>query len=150
MSLRLQIVANLTAAMKASEQLQKDVLRMLKAEIMKEEVSGREKRELDDVEIVRIIKRMIKQRKDSINQFEKGGRTELAEKEKMEIPILEIYFPEQMSKEDIVAIITKKKEELGVTDKSKIGILIGAVMKEVRDRVDGGVVKSLVSEYLSL
>jgi uncharacterized protein len=146
MSLKTQIVEELTAAMKAGEELKKEVLRMLKAEVMKEEVSGSEKRELGDADIIKIVKRMVKQRKDSIEQFEKGGRTELAEKEKTEIPILEAYLPAQMSKEDIVAIVMKKKAELGVDDKSKMGMLIGAVMKEVGDSAEGNIVKGIVEQ----
>jgi uncharacterized protein len=149
MNLKSQIVEELTAAMKAKEELKKEVLRMLKAEVMKEEVAGNEKRELEDSEILKIVKRMVKQRKDSIEQFKKGGRTELAEKEKTEIPILEAYLPAQMSEEDIVAIVTKKKAELGVDDKSKMGMLIGAVMKEVGDSAEGNVVKGIVEQSFS-
>lgn len=146
MSLKSQIVDDMTAAMKAGKEMQKDVLRMLKAEIMKEEVSGSEKKELEDAEVMKIVKRMIKQRKDSIEQFEKGGRGELAEKEKAEIAILEAYLPAQMSEEEIAAVVAKKKEELGVDDKSKMGMLIGAVMKEVGDKAEGGIVKNIVEK----
>jgi uncharacterized protein YqeY len=146
MSLKQQIIDDLTAAMKAGEETKKDALRMLKAEIMKEEVAGSAKRELDEAEILKIVKRLIKQRKDSIEQFEKGGRTEMAEKEKSEIEILEAYLPEQMSEEKIAEIVAAKKAALGIEDKSKIGMLIGAVMKEVGDAADGGVVKGIVEK----
>jgi uncharacterized protein len=89
---------------------------------------------------------MVKQRKDSIEQFEKGGRTELAEKEKTEIPILEKYLPAQISEEKIVEIVAAKKAELQISDKSKMGMLIGAVMKEVGDSAEGNVVKGIVEQ----
>ncbi len=146
MNLKSQISEELTAAMKAKEELKKEVLRMLKAEVMKEEVAGNEKRELEDSEILKIVKRMVKQRKDSIEQFEKGGRTELAEKEKTEIPILEKYLPAQISEEKIVEIVAAKKAELQISDKSKMGMLIGAVMKEVGDSAEGNVVKGIVEQ----
>jgi uncharacterized protein len=146
MNLKSQISEELTAAMKAKEELKKEVLRMLKAEVMKEEVAGNEKRELEDSEILKIVKRMVKQRKDSIEQFEKGGRTELAEKEKTEIPILEAYLPAQMSEDEIAQIVAKKKAELQISDKSKMGMLIGAVMKEVGDSAEGNVVKAAVEK----
>ncbi|MFH1375101.1 MAG: GatB/YqeY domain-containing protein [Patescibacteria group bacterium] len=146
MNLKDQITTDLTAAMKAGEELKKEVLRMFKAEIMKEEFSGSAKHELTGAEIVKILKRMIKQRKDSIEQFEKGNRAELAAKEKEEITILEKYLPEQMSEDQIAEIVKKKKAELSVDDKSKMGILMGAVMKEVGDSADGAVVKKIVEE----
>jgi len=146
MNLKTQIVADLTSAMKNSEELKKEVLRMLKAEVMKEEVSGDSKRELEDSEIVKIVKRMVKQRKDSIQQFESGGRSELAAKEKEEVPILEKYLPTQLSEEKIAEIVAKKKEELKIEDKSKMGMLIGAVMKEVGDTAEGNTVKGIVEK----
>jgi len=146
MSLKTQIVEELTAAMKAGANLKKEVLRMLKAEIMKAEVAGSEKKELEDSEILKIVKRMVKQRKDSIEQFEKGGREELAAKEREEIPILEVYLPAQMNEDEITQIVAKKKAELKVEDKSKMGMLIGAVMKEVGDSAEGAVVKNCVEK----
>jgi uncharacterized protein YqeY len=146
MSLKEQIVADLTAAMKAGEETRKQTLRMLKAEIMKEEVSGDKKHELTEVEILKAIKRLINQRKDAVEQYEKGGRQELADKEKAEIKILEVYLPAQMSSEKIAEIVAAKKAELGITDKAKMGMLIGVVMKEVGDQADGGTVKGIVEK----
>ena len=146
MNLKAQIIEDLASAMKSSAELQKEVLRMLKAEIMKEEVAGEAKRELENSEIVKIIKRMVKQRRDSIQQFESGGRSELAAKEKEEISILEKYLPAQLSEDEIAAIVARKKEELQISDKSKMGMLIGAIMKEAGDSADGTVVKSLVEK----
>jgi len=146
MNLKNRIVAELTDAMKNSRELEKNVLRMLKAEIMRAEVAGSEKVEVPDAEILKIVKKMVKQRRDSIEQFEKGGRSELAENEKAEIPILEKYLPEQMSAEKIAEIVAAKKAELEISDKSKMGMLIGAVVREVGDTADGAAVKIAVEK----
>jgi len=89
---------------------------------------------------------MVKQRRDSIEQFEKGGRSELAENEKAEIEVLEKYLPEQMSAEKIAEIVAAKKTELDISDKSKMGMLIGAVVREVGDIADGAAVKIAVEK----
>jgi uncharacterized protein YqeY len=146
MNLKNRIVEELTDAMKNSRELEKEVLRMLKAEIMKAEVAGSEKVELEDSAILKIIKRMVKQRRDSIEQFEKGGRAEMAANEKAEIEILEKYLPAQMGEDEIVKIVVAKKAELDISDKSKMGQLIGAVMKEVGDSADGSIVKIAVEK----
>jgi hypothetical protein len=144
-----QIITDLTAAMKAGDELGKRTLRMLKAEVMKEEVAGKTKRELDEVEIVKIIKKLIKQRRDAAEQFTAGGRAEQAAAENEEITVLEKYLPEQFSAEKVAEIVAAKKAELGVTDKSKMGQLMGAVMKEVGDSADGAVVKAAVEQALN-
>lgn len=91
-----------------------------------------------------VIKKLVKQRKDSISQFESAGRTELANAEKAQLAVLEAYLPAQLSEEKILEIAQAKKSELGITDKSKSGILTGAVMKEVAGNADGALVKKVV------
>ncbi len=146
MNLKNRIVAELTDAMKNSREVEKQTLRMLKAEIMKAEVAGLKKIELEDDAILKIIKRLVKQRRDSIEQFEKGGRPELAAIEKAEIEVLEKYLPAQLSEEKIAEIVAAKKAELGITDKAKMGILVGVVMKVVGDSADGSTVKIVVEK----
>ncbi len=103
---------------------------------------------LTDEEAVLVVKKLAKQRKDSIEQFEKGGRNDLAENEKKELSILEEFLPGQMKEEEIKSIVLSKKEELKIEDKSKIGILIGAVVKATSSRADGAIVKKIVEEIL--
>ena len=146
MTLKNRIVADLTEAMKNSRQIEKAVLRMLKAEIMKAEVADLQKRELSDDEIFKIIKKLVKQRHDSIEQFEKGGRLELAANEKAEIEVLEKYLPIQLSAEKIAEIVAAKKVELNIVDKSKMGILIGAVVRELGNAADGREIKIVVEK----
>ncbi len=99
---------------------------------------------LTDAEVHAVLKRGIKQRKDSIKQYEDAGRSELAETEKAEITVLEKYLPASMSKEEILKVAESKKKELGVTDKAGVGKLIGVVMKELNGKADGGDVKEVV------
>ncbi|MAZ56289.1 glutamyl-tRNA amidotransferase [bacterium] len=99
---------------------------------------------LTDEEVMTMIKRLAKQRKDSIEQFETAKRQDLADPEKEELAVLETYLPQTMSQDDIRTIAESKKTELQVEDKSKMGVLIGAVMKETAGTADGGDVKAVV------
>ncbi len=104
---------------------------------------------LDDAGVLKVIKRLANQRKDSIEQFVAGGRPELAETEKAELAILEKYLPKLMSLEEIGFIARAKKNEFGITDKSKAGQLTGAIMKELAGKADGGDVKKVVDELFA-
>jgi len=104
---------------------------------------------LADDKALAVIKRQVKQRKDSIEQFEKGNRADLAGNEKKEIEFLLPYLPKEVSREEIEKIARAKKNELGITDKSKIGILTGAVMKETKGNTDGALVKEIVEKLFS-
>ena len=147
MNLKKQIKTELMSAMKEKNEIAKNVLKGLLSAFTNELVaSGRTPRdELSNDEILKVIKRAVKQRKDSIAQFEKGGRNDLAEGEKQELKILEKYLPEMMSEEEILKIAQQKKEEMQVEDKSKMGILVGAVMKETAGQADGSIVSKIVT-----
>lgn len=99
---------------------------------------------LKDDEVLTVIKRAAKQRKESITQYEAAGRTDLSEPEKAELAILETYLPTLMSQEQIKPIVEAKMTELGITDKSKLGMLVGAIMKELAGKADGADVKAVV------
>ncbi len=105
--------------------------------------------EVTDDMALKVIQKIIKQRKDSISQFEAGGRADLAVDEKAQLSYLEVFQPAQMAESDIRAIAETKKAELNVTDKAKAGILTGAVMKEVAGRADGQVVKQIVESLFN-
>lgn len=91
-----------------------------------------------------VIKRAAKQRKDAIEQFTAGGRTDLAENEQAELDIIATFLPTLMSREEIAAIAEAKKAELGVTDKAGAGKLVGALMRDLNGKADGGDVKAVV------
>ena len=141
-----EIKEKIKDAMKARDDIKLSVLRGLSAAFTNELVATKRKpdEELTDDEAIAVIKKQAKQRRESIEQFKSGGRNELAEKEEKELAILSEYLPEEMSRQEIEKIANIKKAELGVTDKSKMGILMGAVMKETKGKADGAVVKEVV------
>lgn len=100
--------------------------------------------EMSDEEVLEVITKLTKQRKDSISQYEAGGRGDLAEAERAELAVLKEFLPEEMSEDAIKEVIEKYKSDLGIDDPSKKGMLLGAVMKELKGKADGNVVKSLV------
>lgn len=104
---------------------------------------------LEEPETNAVIKRLAKQRKDSIEQYTAANRPELAKPEEEELAVLESYLPRMMTQDEIRAVATAKQAELGIEDKSKMGILIGAVMKETAGQADGGDVKTVVENLLS-
>jgi hypothetical protein len=99
---------------------------------------------ISDEEALAVIKRAVKQRKDAIEQFTNGGRADLADSEKAELAVLEVYLPAQMSREEILKIVEAKKAELGVTDKTGAGMLMSTCMKELKGKADGGDVKAVI------
>lgn len=142
-----QIKADMITAMKAREAVKVDTLRGAMTAFTNELVSkGRKPTdELTDTEAVAVLKRLAKQRKEAVDQYTTGGRPELAEKESVELLILEAYVPAGVPKSEIEKVAKAKKEELGVTDASGIGKLTGAVMKEFAGTADGNDVKEIVA-----
>lgn len=137
-------------AMRAKDQVKLTTLRGVLAAFTNEAIALKRKPQdkLSDGEAVAVIRRLVKQRKDSIEQFEKGGRQDLADNEKAELKVLEEFLPAQMSEEKIREIVLKKKEEMGEVDKSKMGQFMGAIMKETKGEADGALVKKIVEEML--
>lgn len=99
---------------------------------------------LTDEEALAVITRLAKQRKDSIEQFTKGGREDLAAEEQAELSILEKYLPKMMDKSEVEVVAKAKQAELGITDPTKKGMLMAALMKDLKGKADGGVVKEAV------
>lgn len=143
-----QLLSELKASMIAKDELKTSVLRMLKAEVMKIQTDG-SRTEITEELIQTLIGKMIKQRKDSFEQFTAGGRTELAEKEAKEIALLQTYLPEQMSEEAVRAEVQATKAALGIADKSGLGKLMGALMGKLKGKADGGMIKKIVEEELA-
>ena len=150
MKLHQQIREEIKEAMKAKDTIRLGVIRGLVAGFTNELVSLKRMPdgELSDDEALNVIRRGVNQRKDSIDQFTKGGRNDLADSEKAELAILETYLPAQMSKDEVLKIAEAKKNEMAITDKSKSGQLMSAIMKELKGKVDGNLVKSVVDEIL--
>lgn len=137
-------------AMRAREALRLEVLRGIITAFTNELVAQRHtpQEALDDTSALAVLKRLVKQRKDSAEQFTQGGRPELAEKEQKELLIIEEFLPKAMSREEIRVIALAKKAELKIADKSGIGKFIGAVLKECKGAADGNDVKAVVEELL--
>lgn len=140
----------LTAAMKARDSVKMNTLRGLLSAFTNELVAKgiRPQEAISDADALAVIKRAVKQRKDSIQQFRSGNREDLAQKEEAEMKILEAYMPAQMSREQIETVAKQVKEKLGITDKSKMGQFVGAVMKELKGQADGSVVKEIAESLL--
>ena len=149
MSLHQDIRGQVIEAMKARDTMRLNVLRGLLSSFTNEAVSKKRKpdEELSDEEVMSVISRAVKQRKDSIEQFEKGGRMDLADTEKLELSILETYLPTQMSREEVEAYVKTKQAELNM-DQSKKNQLMGMIMKELKGKADGMMVKDAVDSLL--
>ena len=122
-------------------------LRMAISEIKKEEIDKRI--ELSDEEIIKILQRMIKQRKESISQFEQAGREELAHKENAEILVLQDFLPEQMSEDEIKVFVEEAINESGASTPQDMGKVMGSLKSKLKGNVDMGIVSKLVKENLA-
>jgi uncharacterized protein len=150
MSLQTDIKAQMIEAMKAKDQVRLGVIRGLMTAFTNELVAKGKKpdEELSDDDALAVISRAVKQRKDSIEQFEKGGRTDLAEAEKAELVILQAYLPAQMSREEIIQYVQNKAASENVTVDKK-NQFMGMLMKELKGKADGMVVKEAVDSLFS-
>lgn len=146
-----ELKEQLKDAMRAKDATRLSVIRGLMSAITNECVAKGKGPDgvLSDDEMLTVISRAAKQRKDSIEQFEQGGRPELAETEKAELAILQTMLPAQMSRDEIVAAATAKATEMGVTDKSGANQLMGSLMKDLKGKADGTVVKEVVDSMFA-
>jgi uncharacterized protein len=148
MRLRDKISEDLIAAMKAREAERLSVLRMMKAAVRNKEIDGRQ--ELDDAQVVQVFLGLIKQRKDSIEQFTKGGRLELASKEAAEITVIEEYLPSAVTDEEVASAVDAVIAETGAASIKDMGKVMKACMARFVGRpVDGGKVSELVKAKLA-
>jgi uncharacterized protein len=133
-------------AMMAKDAVRLETLRAMSAAFTNELVAKNRKPSdmLTDEEALTVITRLSKQRKDSIEQFRKGNREDLVKVEEAQLAILETYLPKMMERSEVEKIAKAKKEEMGVTDPSKKGMLMAALMKDLKGKADGTVVKEVV------
>lgn len=138
-------------AMKSGDSIRLSVIRGLIAAFTNELVATRRKpnETLADEEALKVIMRQVKQRKESIEQFKAGLREDLVKKEEEELRVLQEYLPQMLDREAIRKIAEKKMKDIGVTDKSQAGLLIGAVMREAAGKADGALVKEVVDSLFS-
>lgn len=150
MSLQTDIKDQMKEAMKAKDAVKLAVVRGLASSFTNElvKLGKMPQDELSDEDVLGVIRRAVKQRKDSIEQFTAGGRPELAEPEQAELDILQTYLPQMMSEEDVMTFAKSKMTEMGVVDKSKAGQFMGTLMKDLKGKADGDVVKKVVDSLL--
>jgi uncharacterized protein YqeY len=150
MSLTERIDADLKDAMRAREAMRLGVLRMLKAALKNTAIEkGGAEAQLDDAEATQVIRKQVKQRRDSFESFEKGGRPELAEKEKAEIAILEQYLPAQIGAEELSRLVREAIAEAGATSKAQMGAVMKALGPKVAGRADGRTISQEVQKQLA-
>jgi uncharacterized protein YqeY len=148
MSLHDRLTEDLKLAMKCRDQLRMDVIRMIKAAVLNKEVEL--KRDLDDAEMSRVMTTLVKQRRESVEQFEKAQRAELAEKERREIEIIEAYLPKPLTPQELEALVVSVISETGASSMKDMGQIMKAVMARVAGQpLDGKHVSDLVKNKLS-
>ncbi|MES9946858.1 MAG: glutamyl-tRNA amidotransferase [gamma proteobacterium symbiont of Ctena orbiculata] len=145
--LKQQILDDVKAAMKAKDKARLGTLRLITAAIKQREVD--ERIELDDTQVLAILEKMIKQRRDSIKQYEDAGRQELAEQEKSEIAIIEAYMPEGLSDEEITAMIEQAITQSNAAGMKDMGKVMGLLKPQMQGRADMGKVSGLVKQKLA-
>ncbi|MDP1527016.1 MAG: GatB/YqeY domain-containing protein [Rhodocyclaceae bacterium] len=147
MSLKARITDDMKSAMKAKETARLGAIRLLLAAIKQKEVD--ERIELDDAAVIAVIEKMLKQRKDSITQYEAAQRQDLADAEKFEVGVLSAYMPQAMSADEVAAIVAKAVADSGAKGPADMGKVIGLVKPQLAGRADMGEVSKLVKAKLT-
>ena len=150
-ALKDRLRTDLTTAIKARDEVRSSTLRMVLTAITNAEVAGKEHRELSDDDIVGVLSTEAKKRREAATAFEDGGRAEMAAKEKAEAAVLADYLPEQLSAEDVSAIVTAAIEQVGAAGEGMkaMGKVMGAIQSQVKGRTDGGAVAAEVRRQLT-
>jgi uncharacterized protein len=147
MSLKEQLTSDLTVAMRAGDTKRRDVLRMMLAAVKQTEVDTRTT--LDDVGVQDVLRKQLKQRQESITDYQKAGRQESVDDENAEIAIIETYLPQLMTREEIETTARNIIDEMGVTDPKDVGQVMSRLMPELKGRADGRLVSDVVRSLLS-
>lgn len=147
MSLRDQINDDLKAAMRSGETVRRDTIRLLTAALKQREVD--ERKTLTDADVLAVIEKMIKQRRDSISQFEQGGRQDLADKEKLELTLLQTYMPQAMGEDELAASIAAAVAESGAAGPADMGKVMAVLKPKLAGRADMGKVSAAVKARLT-
>ena len=149
MTLEERLDADLKEAMRSGDNVRKLAIRAVKTAITEAKVSGTEQRSVSDEDVMRILQKQVKQRRDSIAEFAKGGRNDLIERELAEIAVLEKYLPQQLSEAEVRAHAEKVIAELSVTDMKGLGPVMKRMTGDLRGVADGQVINRVVRELLT-
>ncbi|MCT8358589.1 GatB/YqeY domain-containing protein [Xanthomonas citri pv. anacardii] len=147
MSMKQQLTDDMKAAMKSGDKHSLGVIRLINAAIKQKEVD--ERIEMDDAAVIAVLDKMVKQRKDSVTQFEAAARDDLAQIEREEIVVIERYLPAKMGEAEIVAAIRAAISETGSSSPADIGKLMGALKPKLAGQADMGLVSTLVKQQLA-
>lgn len=147
MSIKDTLKADMITAMKGKEKERLECIRFIQSAVKKVEIDTR--KDLDDAAVIGILMNLAKQRKDSIDQFRKGGREDLATKEESELKILQAYLPDQMSADDLGKLVADAIKETGATGMKEMGAVIKAVMAKASGRAEGSAISEMVKRKLS-
>ncbi|GIP15327.1 hypothetical protein J40TS1_09690 [Paenibacillus montaniterrae] len=146
MNLSDRLTDDMKQAMKDQDKFKLATIRMMRAAVKNQEIDL--KRALNDEEVLQILSREIKQRKDSLQEFKKAGRDDLVENLAAEIDIISKYLPEQLTEEEIQEIVRQTIQELGASSKADMGKVMGALMPKTKGRADGKLVNQIVQQFL--
>jgi hypothetical protein len=149
MPLKEQLTADLTDAMRQSDDVRKSTLRMLLAAVNMAEVAGSERRRLSDEQVMQVLAKQAKQRRESIAEFQKAGRQDLVDKEAAELKVLEAYMPPQMPREEIEAEARKAIAEVGAKGPSDKGKVMQTLMPRLSGHADGRDINEVVTALLA-
>jgi len=151
MSIKASILDELKSAMKQKKADRLRVLRSLKAKILEKEISERKggESELSDEQVIEVLMKAAKQRKESIDQFEEGGRDDLVEKEKMELEIIEEFLPEMMDEDEVRSAVQEQIDAMGASTMQDMGKIMGVMMGKLKGKAEGSLVSRIVKEELS-
>lgn len=147
MSLSERLNEDMKQAMKSQDKFRLSVIRMIRSAIKNMEIDQR--RSLDDNEVLDILSREIKQRRDSLQDFEKASREDLAESVKAEIAVISEYLPQQLTEEEVRVLVLQTIQETGASSKAEMGKVMSALMPKLKGRADGKLVNQLVQQALS-
>ncbi|WP_058301887.1 GatB/YqeY domain-containing protein [Gorillibacterium timonense] len=146
MTLNEQLNEDMKQAMKSQDKFKLSVIRMVRSAIKNIEIDQR--KTLDDNEVLDILNREIKQRRDALQEFQKAGRDDLAEAAQAEIAVIAKYLPQQLTEEEIQAIVRQTIQETGASSKAEMGKVMSALMPKVKGRADGKLVNKIVQQEL--
>lgn len=146
MNLAERLNEDMKQAMKDGDKFRLSTIRLVRAAIKNQEIELR--RPLDDNDTLNILSRELKQRRDSLQDFERAGRDDLVSNVKAEIEIIAQYLPQQLTEEEVKAIVVQTMQETGASSKADLGKLMGALMPKVKGRADGKLVNALVQQFL--
>jgi len=151
MTIKASILEELKSAMKQKKADRLRVLRSLKAKILEKEISERKggESELSDEQIVEVLMKAAKQRKESIDQFEEGGRDDLVKKEKLELEIIDEFLPQMMDEDEVRTAVQAQIKKLGATGMHDMGKVMGVMMGKLKGKAEGSLVSRIVKEELS-